>query len=431
MTQEHKFAADFLDFAYASPTPFQAVRNIKAALLRKGFQQLDRATEWNIVRGGKYFTTKNDSSIIVFVVGTGDIEDTGFRIITAHTDSPGFRIKPNAEMDVNGYLKVNTEVYGGPILSTWIDRPLSIAGRVVLKSENPFKPEIKFVNFKKPLLLIPSLAIHLNRDINDGKSYNAQVDMIPFMRLTDREFDSSDYFASVLAEHLKVETHEVLSYDLAPYEYDRGTLMGEDEELISCSRIDNLAMIHTSIDALLNSEMPIATNVVACFDNEETGSHTKQGAASPFLKDVMRRITFGQEKYPEAFMRAKVNSFGISADMAHAVHPNFPEKHDPVNRPQINQGPVIKINANQKYTTDAESSAIFKMLCLKAGVPYQEYVNRSDVQGGSTLGNILSQHVDIRMVDVGNPMLAMHSVRELAGVKDHYAMKLVFDEFFK
>ncbi len=431
MTQEHKFAADFLDFAYASPTPFQAVRNIKAALLRKGFQQLDRSLEWNIQRGGKYFTTKNDSSLIAFVVGGGDIEETGFRIIAAHTDSPGFRVKPNPEMDANGFLKINTEVYGGPILSTWLDRPLSIAGRVMLKSENPVKPEVKFINLKKPILLIPNLAIHLNREINDGKAYNAQIDMIPFLRMTDSSFDSSDYFITLIAEHLKVEAHEILSYDLAPYEFEKGVLMGEDEEFISSGRIDNLAMIHTGIDALLNSEMPLATNIMACFDNEETGSRTKQGAASPFLNDVMRRITFGQEKYAEAFMRAKVNSFGISADMAHAVHPNFPEKHDPSNRPKINEGPVIKINANQNYTTDAESSAIFKMLCLKAGVPYQEYVNRSDVKGGSTLGNIMSQQVDIRMVDVGNPMLAMHSVRELAGVKDHYAMKLVFDEFYK
>ncbi len=431
MTEEHKFATDFIDFAYASPMPFQAVRNVKAALLRKGFKQLDRASSWNLEKGGKYFTSKNDSALIAFVVGTGKIEETGFRIIAAHTDSPGLRIKPNPEMKQNGYLKLNIETYGGAILNTWLDRPLAVAGRVALTSNNPMRPEVKFVNINKPLFIIPNLAIHLNRSINEGKNINPQTDMIPIAGLVDSDFDSSDYFVSLLAERLHVEPHEVLSYDMGLYEYDKGTLLGDNQELISSGRIDNLSMIHAGIEALFGNEMPEATNIMAAFDNEESGSVSKQGAAAPFLKDVMKRIVNSQNKDAEAFYRSKMNSFGISADMAHAVHPNLPETHDPVNKPEMNRGPVIKVNADQKYTTDGRTSAVFKMLCQKAGIPYQEYVNHSNIKGGSTLGSILSTQVDIRMVDVGNPMLAMHSIRELAGVQDHYAMKLVFDEFYK
>lgn len=432
MMQKHKFSQDLIDFIQASPSQYHAVRNIKAALLKNGFKQLNRAVSWNLEKGGKYFTSKNESLLVAFIVGTGEIEDKGFKIIAAHTDSPTLKIKPAPEIIAsNSYLKLNVEVYGGPILSTWFDRPLSIAGRVTLQSNDVLNPEIKYVNIKKPLLTIPNLAIHLNRTINDGKKIGRQVDLLPILTIIKDNFEKENYLKKLLARNLKVEASKILHFDLNLYEYDKGSIIGENDEFISCGRIDDLSMVHAGIDALYNSQSSEATNVMVCFDNEEVGSGTKQGAASPILKDVLQRITWSLSPEKDAFLRAKYNSFGISADNAHAVHPNIPEKHDPVNKPLINSGPVIKINANQKYTTDAISSAVFEMLCNKAKVPYQKYVNHSDEAGGSTLGSILSSQIDIRMVDVGNPMLAMHSIRELGGVDDHYYMKKVFEEFYK
>ncbi len=431
MIQEKKFAEDLLDFIYASPEPFHAVRNVKAALLKKGFKELDRGYSWNLDKGGKYFSTKNDSALIAFTVGTGKVEENGFKIIAAHTDSPALKLKPSAEMlsDKN-YLKLNVETYGGAILSTWLDRPLSMAGRVILKSANPLEPHTKFINIKKPILIVPNLAIHLNREVNEKKEFNKQIDMIPITELINNELSYDNYLKKMLSQQLNCEYDEILDFDLFLYEYDKGNIIGAKEEFISSSRLDNLAMVHAGVEALLESDASEATNVMVCFDNEEIGSMTKQGAASPFMKDVLRRVSWAINTNKDAFYRAKTNSFGISADMAHGVHPNFPEKYDPVLRPRINQGPVIKVNANQKYTTDGVSGAVFEMLCQKAGVPYQRYVNRSDVAGGSTLGSISSSQMDIRMVDVGNPMLAMHSIRELSGVMDHYYMKKVFETFF-
>ena len=432
MTREEQLSHDLIDFIHASPCAFTAVRNIKAALLKKGFKQLLRSASWDLQKGGKYFTTKNDSSLVAFVVGSGKIEETGFRIITAHTDSPGLKLKPSPEIVSDGnYLKLNVETYGSPILSTWLDRPLSIAGRVTMVSENIMEPVVKFINIKRPLLVIPSLAIHLNREINEQKSYNKQVDMLPVMCLTDTDFKKEDFLKSIIAKELKVKIEDVLDFDLSLYEYAKGEIAGLNNEFISSSRIDNLSMVHAGIDALFDSDKNEATNIMVCFDNEEVGSMTKQGAQSVFFSDILKRLVRIFGKSNDSYMRAKVKSFGISADPAHAIHPNFPEKHDPVLRPKINGGPVIKINANQKYTTDSVSSAVFEMLCKKAGVPFQKYANRSDVAGGSTLGSVLTTHLDIRMVDVGNAMLAMHSIRELSGVLDHFYMRRVFEEFYK
>ncbi|MCF6365952.1 MAG: M18 family aminopeptidase [Bacteroidales bacterium] len=427
-----KFANDLIDFLYESPTAFQAVRNVKAALIRKGFKQLHRGESWNLEKGGRYFTTKNASSLVAFIVGTGEIEKEGYRIIAAHTDSPALKIKPSPEMTGQGnYLKLNVETYGGPILSTWMDRPLSLAGRVSLKSENVMRPEVKYINIRKPIMVIPNLAIHLNRTINESKEYNKQKDMLPILRLVEEKFEKDNYLKNLLAKYLHVENDKIMDFDLNLYEFERGSIIGENNDFISAGRIDDLSMVHAGIDALFNSRTAKSTNVMICFDNEEVGSETKQGAASPFLKDVLKRVTWAQSTQRDAFYRAKINSFGISADNAHAIHPNLPENYDPVLQPKMNEGPVIKVNANQKYTTDALSSATFQMLCEKAGVPVQMYVNKSDIAGGSTLGSISSTQLDIRMVDVGNAMLAMHSIRELCGVKDHYYMKQVFDEFYK
>ncbi len=427
MTKENQFARDLIDFIYASPSKFQVVRNIKAALLKKGFKELDRTLSWNIESEGRYFTTKNESSIIAFIVGSGDPAEHGFKIIAAHTDSPGLTIKPSPEIYTENYVKLNVETYGGAILNTWLDRPLALAGRVCLAGNKPLQPDVKYLNINKPLFIIPNLAIHFNREINEGKSYNKQIDMLPLMCLNS----GNKSIKKLIAENIHSDSDLILDYDLSLYEYEKGCLVGANNEFISCGKIDDLAMVHAGVGALFNSESSKATNMMVCFDNEEVGSMTKQGAASPFLKDVMKRITWSLNTQRDAFFRAKTQSFGISADMAHAVHPNFPEKHDPVLKPKIDEGPVIKINANQKYATDGISSSIFEMICRKAGVPYQKYTNRSDIAGGSTLGSIVSSQLDIRMVDIGNPMLAMHSIRELAGVQDQFYIKTVFEQFYK
>jgi aspartyl aminopeptidase len=432
MINNIKFANDLIDFLYESPSAFQAVDNINTALLRKGFKQLHRGESWNLEKGGRYFSTKNNSSVVAFTVGTGNVEDEGFRIIAAHTDSPSLKLKPIPELTGAGnYLKLNVETYGGPILSTWMDRPLSMAGRVVLKSEKVMRPDIKFINVKRPILIIPNLAIHLNRTVNEGKEFNKQKDMLPIMNLMGEHFEKNGYIKQVISDELNIEPDKIMDFDLFLYEFEKGSVIGLKNEFISSSRIDDLSMVHAGVDALFSSEPAKQTNVMVCFDNEEVGSETKQGAGSPFLKDVLKRIAWALNPNRDAFYRAKTTSFGISADNAHAIHPNLPENYDPIAQPVMNGGPVLKYNANQKYTTDAVSASTFEMLCQRAGVPVQKYVNKSDIVGGSTLGSILTSQLDIRMVDVGNAMLAMHSIRELSGVDDHYMMKKVFDEFYK
>lgn len=431
MSKEIEFAQELIDFIYASPSPFHAVISTKDMLTNKGFQELNLREKWEIEKGGKYFVTKNDSALVAFIVGTGEVEEEGFKLIGAHTDAPGFSIKPNPEMTENGYLKLNTESYGGPILNTWMDRPLSLAGRVSLKSDNLMYPDNRFVNINKPILIIPNIAIHMNRKLNEGVELNKQKDMIPMLGLIEEEFEKDGFLIKLLAEELKVNVDDIVDFNLYLYEYEKGSIIGLNNEFISSGRLDDLAMVHAGITAIADSKPSKATNVMICFDNEEVGSRTKQGAGSPMVRNILERIVNSLGKDKEDFYRALYSSFIISADMAHPVHPNAPEKHDPINKPGINKGPVIKINANQAYTTDSDSNTVYERVCNKAGVPVQKFVNRSDVRGGSTIGPISSTQMDIRSVDIGNPMLAMHSIRELGGVLDHYYMKKSFEEFFK
>lgn len=427
-----KLANDLLDFIQASPSPFHVVRNIKAALIKQGFQELHASKKWDLDRGSKYFTSKNDTSIVAFITGNGEIEENGFRIIASHSDSPGIKIKPNTGVQTqNGYTSLSTEVYGGPILSTWFDRPLSIAGRVTLQSKNPLKPETRYVNIKKSICIIPNVAIHLNREINNGVKIERQKMLKPIIALVNSQLEQENYLYQLLASELKIDQEKILDFDLFLFDTSNGSIIGNREEFISCGKLDNLAMVHTSIQALTDTEPGEATKVVVCFDNEEVGSQSKQGAGSPFFKNVLQRITCQFRNQPEDFFRTIHNSFMISADMAHALHPAYIEKYDPVYSPSINQGPVIKINANQKYTTDSDSAAVYEMLCKNAGVPVQRYVNHSDIAGGSTLGGISTSQLDLRSVDIGNPMLAMHSIRELAGVDDHFYVLKSFEEFYK
>lgn len=421
---------DLMNFIDESPTAFQAAKNIERKLKTEGFQSLDLTKEWEIKRGGKYFVTQNDSACIAFVVGSEDIEKEGFKLIGAHTDSPGFRIKPNPEMTTNGYFKLNTEVYGGPILNTWLDRPLSLAGRITLKTEDILKTKAEFIDFDEPLLIIPNLAIHMNRSVNEGVELNRQKDMLPIIGLIKESFEKDQWLLTEMSKRLNISQEEILDFDLFLYPFEKSCLIGKDQEFLSAPRLDNLAMTHAGITALCQGTPKTGVNVMVCYDNEEIGSRTKQGADSPFLLHVLERISLSLGKDREEFLRSLIQSFMISADMAHAIHPNAPEKHDPVNHPKINQGPVIKINANQSYTTDADSNGVYERLCQEAKVPVQKFVNRSDERGGSTIGPIVSGHLGIRSVDIGNPMLAMHSARELAGAVDHHYIIQSFKVFY-
>lgn len=427
-----EFAKDLIDFIYNSPTSFNAVSTSKEILNKNGFEELILNEKWKLKVGGKYYITKNSSALISFVINSDNIEKEGFRIISSHSDSPSFRIKPNAEMSAeNTYLKLNTECYGGPILNTWLDRPLSIAGRVVLKGDSVLRPVEKIVNINKPICIIPNLAIHMNRTINDGYSLNKQKDMLPLVGLLNESLEKDNFLLNTLSKELNISNEEIIDFDLFLYEFEKGSLIGQNEEFISSSRLDNLSMAHASINAIINTNGKFGINIVSVFDNEEVGSSTKQGADSNMLVNILERICLSLGKDREEFFNALYSSFMISADLAHAVHPNVYEKHDPTNRPVMGGGPVIKINANQSYTSDAHSISIYKNICKEVNVNYQEFVNRSDERGGSTIGPISSTHIDIPSVDIGSPILAMHSIRELGSVEDHYSIYKTFSKFYE
>lgn len=431
MTKEIELAEELIDFIHESPTAFHVIENTKKKLEAHGFTYLDIANSWDIAKGGKYYTTKSGSALFAFQIGTNEPEEGGLKLVSAHSDSPGFKIKPQPEMLVDGkYLKLNTEVYGGPILMSWLDRPLSLAGRVILKSDNPLQPKHQLIDFRKPLLIIPSVAIHLNRSVNDGIELNKQVDMLPLMTIVNDTLEKDNYILKMIASKLNIETSDILDFDLFVYEYEKGCLVGPKQEFISSPKLDDLAMVHAGLESLLASNNSANTNFLCVFDNEEVGSVTKQGAGSPILRNIIERIMEKLGKSKEEYQRTIYNSFMISADMAHSIHPNHVEKHDPVLHPLMNEGPVIKIHANQKYTTDGDSSAVFETICKLANVPVQKFVNRSDMVGGSTLGNVSTGKIDIRTVDIGNPMLSMHSVRELCGTLDHTYITKAFETFY-
>ncbi|MDV4150694.1 M18 family aminopeptidase [Clostridium sp. AL.422] len=428
---EKELALDLIDFLYKSPTAFHSVKTIKERLDLNGFNEIKECDKWNLQKDGKYYVIKNDSALIAFIVGNGDVEEDGFKLIGAHTDSPGFRIKANPEMVSEGkYLKLNTEVYGGPILYTWFDRPLGIAGKVALKGSSPLKPEVKLVNINRPILIIPSLAIHMNRNVNEGYNINRQKDTLPLVSLINDKFEKDGYLVKVLAQELNVDSSDILGFDLGLYEIEKGAIIGLNEEFISAGRLDDMWMVYTGIQALIQSKANKSTKVMVCIDNEEIGSLTAQGANSALLLNILERITLALGKDREGLHRALANSLMISADLAHAVHPNLEEKHDPTNRPVLGNGPVLKTAASGSYSTDSYNAAIFEGLCHSAKVPYQKFFNRSDVRGGTTIGPITTSLLTIPVMDMGAPLLSMHSIRELASVKDNeYTIKL-FTEFY-
>ena len=431
MDKTDNYVNDLMRFLDRSVVNFYATDTVRRRLEEEGFTALDPRDSWTIEPGGRYYITKNDSAIFAFVAGE-DGADAGFKIISAHSDSPGFRIKPNCEMICEGgVVKLNTEVYGGPILYTWFDRPLSIAGRVIIRSFDPLNPVHKLVKFDRPLLTIPHLAIHFNRQVNDGNKLSKQKDMLPVLALDyDSAKNGKDIILNLVAEELGEYKENILDYDLSLYDTTPACRTGLHGEFITSGRLDDLSMVHAAMTALLDSDNMSMTRVMAIFDNEETGSGTKQGAASPVLEHLLRRVTNALGGNEETYMRAISNSFMVSADNAHALHPNYPEKQDPTNHPIPGNGPAIKINANCKYMTDADSAAVFRTICERAGVPFQYFVNHSDVAGGSTLGNILTSQIDLRGVDMGAAIWAMHSARETASVADHDYIIRAFTEFY-
>ena len=428
-----------LSFLDASPVNFLAVKNIADTLAANGFRRIDPALPLGEVKSGdRFFVTKNDSSIYAFRIGNKHIADAGFHMICAHCDSPTFRIKPHAEMlTEGGIVKLNIEVYGGPIMSTWFDRPLTLAGRVIVRGEDVMQPETLLLHIKRPLLQISNLAIHFNRQVNDGVALSKQKDVLPLLGQITSQLETGNLLMNVILEELNSTiadcqfcAKDVLDFDLYLADATPACTFGVHNEFISSGRLDDLSMCYAGLEALIASDTTDTTQVLALFDNEETGSQTKQGAGSPFLAYILKRIAMSQSHTEEAYYQAVERAFMISADNAHAWHPNYPEKYDPTNHPMLGGGPVIKFNAAQKYASDAVSAAVFAGLCEKAGVPCQRFVNHSDVAGGSTLGNILASSIPLRGVDMGNAILAMHSCRETGSVVDHEYCVKVFTEFF-
>ena len=421
-----------MNFLDASPVNFLAVKNIAGELEKAGFRHVDPRMPLGCIKAGdKLYVTKNDSSIYAFHIGTLPLAEAGFRMICAHCDSPTFRIKPNAEMLCEGgMVKLNTEVYGGPIMSTWFDRPLTLAGRVIVKGNDMLSPKTLLMHVKRPLLQISNLAIHFNRQVNDGVKLSKQKDVLPLLGMVTDELERGNMLTNVICSELNINKEDILDFDLYLADSTPACTFGVHDELISSGRLDDLSMCFAGLEALLAAPLTDTTKVLAIFDNEETGSQTKQGAGSPFLASMLKRIAMAQSGSEEAYWQAVERAFMISADNAHAWHPNYPEKFDPTNHPVLGGGPVIKFNAAQKYASDAVSAAVFAEICREAGVPCQRFVNHSDVAGGSTLGNILASSIPLRGVDMGNAILAMHSCRETGSVADHCYCVTAFTRFF-
>lgn len=415
-------AEELLKFIEKSPSPFHAVETMKGELLSEGYEEVKETEKWSLNKGGKYFVSRNGSSLIAFSLPE---ELKGFRIMASHSDSPTFKIKENPEMEADKkYVKLNVERYGGMLCAPWFDRPLSVAGRVIVKEQGRFRE--KLVNVDRDLVMIPNLAIHMNRQVNDGYKYNAQVDMLPLYG----GIDAKGTFMKVISENAGVKEEDILGHDLFLYNRVKGSIWGAEEEFISSGRLDDLQCAFSSLKGFLKGEKNKYAALHCVLDNEEVGSGTKQGAASTFLYDTLQRIILALGLNFEDYLTALANSFMISGDNAHAIHPNHMDMADPVNRPYLNEGIVIKHNANQKYCTDGVSAAMFKDLCREAGVPFQNFTNRSDILGGSTLGNISNTQVALNTVDIGLPQLAMHSPYETAGIKDTWYLIQAAEKFF-
>ncbi|PPD12045.1 M18 family aminopeptidase [Methylophilus sp.] len=427
--EARQHAQALLDFIDQSPSPWHAVENVANQLKAHGFKNLRENEPWQFKKGGKYFVIRDGGSIIAFALGQAALAESGFRILGAHTDSPGLRLKPKAAYSTEGLAQLGVEVYGGPILATFTDRDLSLAGRVVIQTTQGL--ESRLIRIDQAIARLPNLAIHMNREVNEkGLVLNKQTGLPLIFGHAANSDTAKQLLNETLAGKLAIPASAIVSWDLAFYDIQKGSFWGLEQEFIADSQLDNLASCHAGLEALLSSETLQATAICALFDHEEVGSESATGAGGSFLLDVIERICHSTGLTQEDKLRSFANSFFISADMAHAFHPNHAGSYEPCHHVQVNHGPVIKTNANQRYSTNAVTAARFIQLCDKAGAPYQQYAHRTDLGCGSTIGPIMAAQLGIATVDVGNPMWAMHSIRESAGVLDHAAMIAVLKQHF-
>jgi len=428
--QARALAQDLLDFIDASPSPWHAVTSVEQRLVKQGFTRLEESQSWRLAAGKSYYVVRGGASVIAFTLGKQALAESGFRIVGAHTDSPGLRLKPQAAFSSDGLVRIGVEVYGGPIIATFTDRDLSIAGRVTLRSKNGH--ETKLLKFDRALMRLPNLAIHMNREVNDkGLVLNKQTELPLLFAESDDGATADKKFLAHIGDALGVDATDILSFELNVFDTQKGVFWGGNQEFIADSQLDNLASCHAAITALLTAGQADSTSVCALFDHEEVGSESAAGAGGSFLADTISRIASNTGLNEEERLRALAQSFFVSADMAHAYHPNHPAAYEPCHHVLVNKGPVIKTNANQRYSTNADTAARFITLCESAGVPYQQYAHRTDLGCGSTIGPIIASGLGIASVDVGSPMWAMHSIRESAGVLDHGYMTAALQAMFK
>ncbi len=431
MTAQHQ-VQDLLDFIDASPSPWHAVASIEGRLQAHQFQRIQESDAWSLASGGRYYVIRDDSSIAAFVIGKEALVETGFKILGAHTDSPGLRVKPQPLLESDKMLRLAVEVYGGPILATFTDRDLSLAGRIAyLDSDGHIASRL--LRFDEPLLRLPNLAIHMNRGVNeDGLKLKKQSELPLIFSVSVNQQLTDDRFRQLLEQNTGIAADRILSWELNVYDTQKGSLWGDEQLFYADSQLDNLASCHAGLTALLDEASLNGTNTLVCafFDHEEIGSESCKGAAGSFLPDVLERISRSIDQGSDHFQRTLANSFMVSADMAHAYHPNFPAAYEPGHKVIVNQGPVIKLNVNHRYASECISEALFMRICQQAEVPFQKYAHHGDLPCGSTIGPIASAKLGIRSVDVGSPMWAMHSLRESAGVLDHAYMIRALRGFF-
>lgn len=411
-------------------TPFQVVEKVRGQLEEAGFEKLTMQETWGLNYGQKYYIIHNKTTLVAFSIGKNLMYQGGFRIAAAHTDFPAIRIKPNPEVKSNGYQQLNVEVYGGPVLNTWLDRPLGIAGKVMLQSEQIFSPKTRYFKSEKPIVTIPNLAIHMNPEINKGIELNRQTQILPIAGIMQENGLDNQFFMQYLADELEVKAEDILSYDLYLYNEESPSLIGMKEELISAPRLDNLTSVCALVEGIIAGDREEGMNLIALFDHEEIGSRTKQGAGSILLRDIIERIQVSLGRDEMQISNAVYQSMIISADVAHATHPNWQAKSDLTNQVILNQGFCIKEAGNQNYATDSEGMAIVQQICKQKKIPYQKYVNRSDVRGGSAMGSIMDTFLPLQTVEIGIPLLAMHSARETMGIEDLKALSEFMTAYF-
>lgn len=414
----------------ACVSPYHCILECASQLKAEGFEELPLDQSWKLSPGKSYYVNAFHSTLMAFQIGAALTDIPDLRMIAAHTDWPCLKLKPAPEVTTSRYGKLNIEVYGGPILSTWMDRPLSMAGKVCLKSNSPFSPNTYFVDFERPLITVPNLAIHMNRSVNDGVALNAQVDMLPLLTVLTDTLEKDNYFLNLLAAEIHAEPDAILDYEIYLYNTDSGTTLGLNEEFYSAPRLDNITSVHAALNAIKQSDRMDGINLIALYDNEEIGSHTKQGAASSLTERIIEKIYLSLGYSRDAFLNALLHGFLLSMDVAHAMHPNHTEKCDIKNQIILNDGVAIKMAANQSYATDAAVVSVIEQICRQSEIPYKKFSNRSDIRGGNTLGSIASGVLSMKTADVGVPLLAMHSARELMGVQDQSALIDLASEFF-